>query len=200
MTKLETKIDTLAYSWFMPEVFIASAWANEDWFTRLFNVKNHEGSEKIDMFREVIEEVEGYNPLLFDAVVRAFFDRRIPVGSVSELNDLMSGYFPKVVNLKKDVERACPDELITGTAYVGDYKFDSYIRGVLGDLIDRHVQDVNKVLGDHYDGGVWWYSGTTFQLKLSEGVMRCELENIVETGSKFNCNGIKVNMLPVIVE
>jgi hypothetical protein len=194
------QVHELTYSWFMPELVLAAHWAKEDWLIRLLGT-SLTTEEKIRGMHEALFETD--NPsqkelFMFETIMNGIF-----VGdpqSDRNLKHFLHKWFPQIKELERMLEMERPDTLITGTPMIGNnWDLKDYIRATLWDIIDGHVRDMNTVMGEHYDGGVDMFIGSTFQLVTSEDVLRCELENLVYTGSTFNCGGTKIRMLPILI-
>lgn len=192
--------DTLVYSWFMPELFLAAYWAGEDWFCRFMNT-SQSVEEKIKGLGEILfgENAKREDMFIFDKVVEAVFRGSVSVEGIGVKSQLFKD-FKEVQKLNERIMDERPDDLITGTPMIGT-KWDlaEYIQATLFDLIEKHISDLNRIMGEHYDGGVQYNIGSTFVLKTSEQVLWCELENLVFSGSVFNCNGVEVRMLPILI-
>ena len=192
--------DTLVYSWFMPELFIAAYWAGEDWFCRFMNT-SQTVEEKIKGLEEILfgEKAKREDMFIFDRLVDAVFRGSVSVDGIAIKSQLWKD-FKEIQKLDKRIMDERPDDLITGTPMIGT-KWDlaEYVQATLFDLIQKHEEDLNTIMGKHYDGGVQYHIGSTFVLKTSEQVLRCELENLVFSGSVFNCNGVEIRMLPILI-
>jgi hypothetical protein len=66
-------------------------------------------------------------------------------------------------------------------------------------LIDKHLDDMNSMLALHYEGEAV-YKNEQFKITLKNPVLRCEIENLIYTGSRFNYYGKEIEMNPVLLD
>lgn len=203
MGNKELLIDSLTYTWFMPELVLAACWAKELWFTDILFGSGDVGNTIHSLGKASIEKtglgtgIE--SSFIFDTIVSTVFSKSSFYEGISPHRVLYQA-FPSLDSLDKRLKLECPDTLITGTPVASDgWGLADYIFATIQDIVEKHMCDMNTVLGKHYDGGIWYHIGSTFKLKLSERVLRCELENLVFSASEFGCNGVRVKMLPILM-
>jgi hypothetical protein len=90
--------------------------------------------------------------------------------------------------------------LPTGRTLHRTTQFQWVVREFIKDLANLHCSDMNKFLEEHYDGKVITQVGTTFEIVTGKPLMSCELEGLLVSSAKFNCNGSIFQMLPVIID
>jgi len=180
-------------------LFLVAYWAKEKWFMGIMD-EDVSFEQKVNNLNDAIQErtPEGIhiNMLIFDGVVHCAFHGGNRVGF--DPDDVLGKLFPAVKKLEARVVQECPDEVITGTPFVeDDFSLASHVRAIMRDLIDKHISDINHLLEVHYQGSFLNALNTTFCIEVTERVLRCELENLIISGSTFNCNGVRIKMLPM---
>jgi hypothetical protein len=176
---------------------VAANWAFEPWFVEILGGDQPTGVKVEQIQKHIFGTPQPEELLLFDQMLKGIFETDMPTNR--DLEKMLYKQFPTINDLRISLEGDCPEILPTGSVMVGtNYSLKEYTNAFLQDLIDRHISDMNTVLGKHYDGGVDSYIGPVFNIKLSEDVLICELENLILTGSDFHCNGYDIRMLPVI--
>lgn len=194
-------VQELTYGWFMPELLIATQWAGDDFIHGLLGT-DVSTDEKINVLYKKLFNSDTFSQkdvFVFDSIISAFFSEN-PYSNLS-IGDYVYKWFPRLQKLHKKLINECPDTLITGTPIVSmNLGVSGYVHAIFGDLIDKHVYDMNTILGEHYDGGIGRYVNGFFEIVTSEEVLRCELENLVYSGSCFKCGDVEIRMLPILID
>lgn len=69
----------------------------------------------------------------------------------------------------------------------------------LQDFIDKHVEDLVFMLDRYFIGGTIDVIDDVFTIVIDSRFERCEIENLVWSGSKFNVDGVIVVLIPIFI-
>jgi hypothetical protein len=172
----------------MPEYILLLQWVGTKHWQKVYE----EGMSTDEILKglqnSVISELNEHDKIMHTEIWSAYVSgKTIDIPEVSSLFSVLA--------VNKDV--------LYHTLPTRDNEKQFYIRDALNytvsDMVSLHYKDMNTMLCKNFKGHVHGYAGSTFSLYFEEPVLRCEVENLIYTGSIFNCNGYVLRMLPFIL-